>query len=61
VGADAIGQKRVDFGSHFAGAVVYDVVGHWGFLLTSVRFVPLALDQPPAQPLEVARREFVEG
>jgi hypothetical protein len=28
VGADAIGQEVVDFGSQLPGAVVYDVVGH---------------------------------
>jgi hypothetical protein len=28
VGADAIGQKVVDFGSELPSAVVYDVVGH---------------------------------
>ena len=33
VGADAIGQEIVDFGSQFPGAVVYDVVGRHHFLL----------------------------
>ena len=28
VGADAIGQEVVDFGSQLSGTVVYDVVGH---------------------------------
>jgi hypothetical protein len=32
VGAGAIGQKVVDSGSQFPGAVVHDVVGHLVFL-----------------------------
>jgi hypothetical protein len=51
VGADAIGWEGDDVAALFAARCT-QVLG---------ALIVFALDQPQAQPLKVARREFVEG